>query len=293
MEAISKITTTDFMEILGKTGDIFTPILEGRRAIIAETAKETFQFGPTERHKLDVYYPPEGTSNAPILFFVYGGGFVSGSRNRLPGIYFDNIGAFYAKRGVLTVIADYRLAPATQYPGPVEDIRDAIRFVLSSSEVNITAKGADVNQVFIMGHSAGATHTSTLFLNESILDDKDRANIKGTILVAGSYSGGPMSSPYYGEVDHFSKTPIGLLETKSLETIQKLLPPKVLILIGDLDPHLWETGLLFEAKLKEKGVQFDKEILKGHNHFSLEFCPSSGEGEEFAENIVTYIKGST
>lgn len=32
--------------------EIFTPILESRRSIIAQTAKETFQYGPTERHKV-------------------------------------------------------------------------------------------------------------------------------------------------------------------------------------------------------------------------------------------------
>lgn len=146
-----------------------------------------------------------------------------GSRDRLPGIYLDNVGSFYATRGVLTVIADYRLAPVTQYPAPAEDVRDAVRFVISSSEVNATGRGANINQVYLIGHSAGATHVSTTLLNEDVLTENDRSHIKGIILIAGGYSGGPTAAPYYGEGDQVPKTPLGLLDSKSPEKVSESL----------------------------------------------------------------------
>lgn len=88
--------------------NIFVPILETKQADIQATKKETYQYGPTERHKLDVYYPPKTpTSGHPhILFFSYGGGFYMGSRS-LPApadIIYSNLGAFFSKRGFITVI---------------------------------------------------------------------------------------------------------------------------------------------------------------------------------------------
>ena len=54
--------------------------------------------------QLDVYYPdPSSVSDdrVPVLFFVYGGGFTSGSR-RIPSPFdlaYSNLGTFFAKRG--------------------------------------------------------------------------------------------------------------------------------------------------------------------------------------------------
>lgn len=47
---------------------------------------------------------------------------------------------------------------------------------------------------------------------------------------------------------------------------------------------------MFEAKLKEKDIKFEKTILKGHNHFTPELAPSSGDGEEGAEDIIRFVR---
>jgi acetyl esterase/lipase len=168
-----------------------------------------------------MYYPSEKSSKAPIFFWYYGGGFTRGARNLIPDILFDNIGAFFAQRGVLTVIADYRLVPDVFYPEPVKDLRDALKFVLSSPEVDIQGSG-DKNNIFFGGHSAGACHLMTLLFNESILGDFDRSCIKGAILVSGVY--GKVRSearPYYGPEDEYmSKTPLGLLKSHSFGKVR-------------------------------------------------------------------------
>lgn len=57
-----------------------------------------------------------------------------------------------------------------------------------------------------------------------------------------------------------------------------------------MDPFLLETGEQFEAKLREKGIQFEKTILTGHNHFTPELALSSGEGEEYGEDVIKFIR---
>jgi acetyl esterase/lipase len=144
-----------------------------------------------------------------------------GSRSVIPGLAFDNIGAFFAQRGILTAVADYRLLP-TLYPEPVKDIRDAIKFVISSAEVGVVRHGADTNKIYLAGHSVGAAHIMTLFLNSSILlDAVDWNTFKGAILIGGLYGNAPSpSDAYYGpEEDFTAKTPFGLLRAHSGEEV--------------------------------------------------------------------------
>ncbi|KAF8530020.1 alpha/beta-hydrolase [Hysterangium stoloniferum] len=273
--------------------DVFIPLLAARISEIAKTPKKTFTFGPTERHQVDIYYPPEGTSDAPILFFVYGGRFVMGSRTVIPGLSLDNIGAFFAQRGIFTAIADYRLAPQFTYPAPVEDIRDAIKFTLSSPEVDATKHGANKDKVYVMGHSAGGTHTATLFLNEDILRTEDeRAPLKGMILMGTAFEALPHFAVYYGPGELAPKTPLGLLKSKTSEKLKQLLPSKIFILVSERDPEWLHTvSENFKAALRSKEiVNIREEVMKGHNHISVQFNLSSGEGEEWGEQVAEFIK---
>lgn len=123
----------------------------------------------------------------------------------------------------MTAIADYRLAPGATYPSPAKDIRDAIRFTLRSSDVDLKRSGADMNQVYVFGHSAGGAHVSTLFLNEDILTDQDRSLINGAIMMSGVYGSAivPTLTKYYGESpEEMDKTcPLGLLSNHSSKKV--------------------------------------------------------------------------
>jgi len=116
------------------------PLLEKNRKIIESVRRETMKYGDTERHmvslspililkgfhliyhrellQLDVYYPPphEGTK-PPILIFVYGGAFIAGDRvfPAPADLIYKCVGAFYASRGFLTIIPDYRLRHAAPW----------------------------------------------------------------------------------------------------------------------------------------------------------------------------------
>ena len=56
----------------------------------------------TRESQLDVYYPGSTpTGKAPVLFFVYGGGYHSGARQMAAPrqLVYSNVGAFFAERG--------------------------------------------------------------------------------------------------------------------------------------------------------------------------------------------------
>ncbi len=150
-------------------------------------------FGPESRHGIDIYPAtarPRGglaAGPAPVLVFVYGGGWTEGRRS-----LYGFLGRAFAARGFCVAIPDYRLYPETRYPSFVEDAALALRWVTD----HIAEFGGDPARLHLMGHSAGA-HTGALLC----LDDQHLAavglspsHITSFTGVAGPYSFNPLES---------------------------------------------------------------------------------------------------
>lgn len=66
---------------------------------------------------LDVYLPDTAARRPlPVVVFFYGGAWEGGSRDD-----YRFVGASLAARGVMTVIADYRVYPEVVFPTFIED----------------------------------------------------------------------------------------------------------------------------------------------------------------------------
>ena len=72
---------------------------------------EGIAYGDDPRQKLDVYVPRHPMENAPVVVFFYGGSWNSGSRSD-----YGFVGEALASRGIVAVLADYRLYPQVRYP---------------------------------------------------------------------------------------------------------------------------------------------------------------------------------
>jgi acetyl esterase/lipase len=104
------------------------------------------------KHKLDVHRPQQRGEGA-VVHFVHGGYWVEGDKDFhgwLTGLY-GSIGVALAKRGVVTVIQNYRLAPDV---GPEEMLSDVAAGLAWTFE-HAADHGGDPSRVFMMGHSAG------------------------------------------------------------------------------------------------------------------------------------------
>ena len=119
---------------------------------------------------LNLWRPKEAAPGAklPVMFWIYGGGFVGGS-SALP----QTSGTQFAKHGVILVAANYRLGrfgffafPALSHEHPDEtkgnyaymDQIAALKWV----QQNIDAFGGDPNNVTIFGFSAGGVSVHSL-----------------------------------------------------------------------------------------------------------------------------------
>jgi triacylglycerol lipase len=157
-------------------------------------------YGPADLNRLDVYEPGSPAAKpAPVLIFIHGGAFIGGDKKS-----YDNIGYYFARHGVVTVLANYRLAPANPWPAGATDVGSAVAW----TRANIAAHGGDPAKIVLFGHSAGASHVAA-YAFEKRFQPASGSGLAGVILGSGIYDpsldplipGNPPNGPdeaYYG-----------------------------------------------------------------------------------------------
>jgi acetyl esterase/lipase len=159
------------------------------------TVTRDVRYGPHERHVLDLFMPRERPSKAalPMLLYVHGGGFRTGSKQLPDQPFYDNIGVWAARAGLIGVTMSYRLAPEFVYPAGADDLGMAV------AQISALAGdcGANPAQIFLWGHSAGGAHVADYITTHAT------PRIAGAILTSGIFdrSGATNDSPwgvYYG-----------------------------------------------------------------------------------------------
>ena len=118
-------------------------------------------YGPHPRQRLDVY-GPKALGPHPVVIFFHGGGLNGGDKN-LPGTgerIYANVGRFYARHGVVALIANYRLVPDAAYPDGGDDVALSVAW----AHEHLPGWGGDLGQLTLLGNSAGAVHVVTYLL---------------------------------------------------------------------------------------------------------------------------------
>jgi acetyl esterase/lipase len=103
-----------------------------------------------------IYTPAQTTTAMPALLHMHGGGYVVGTPEIVDAINRKRA----ANLGCVVVSVDYRLAPETPHPGPVEDCYAALKWL----RANAAELGVDPTKIAIGGESAGAGLTAALAL---------------------------------------------------------------------------------------------------------------------------------
>jgi acetyl esterase/lipase len=110
---------------------------------------------------MDVYQPPAGAARpAPVVLYVHGGGFTLGNR-KLGGLGLANhagalqpqLRVMLNQRGLVVASIDYRLAPLSPWPAPLQDAKCALRFL----RAHAGQLGIGPDRIGVWGSSAGGT----------------------------------------------------------------------------------------------------------------------------------------
>lgn len=223
---------------------------------------EGVSYGPLARQKLDVYRPSSAAPAGgwPVVVFFYGGSWNWGERAE-----YQFVGEALASRGVLTLVADYRLYPEVRYPGFLEDSALALAYGLREAG----KLGGNPKRVFVMGHSAGAYNAAMLALDDRWLQaiGQSPAALAGWVGLAGPYDFLPITNPDAQPVFHHPNYPAG---SQPLAYAHPGAPPVFLGAAKDdklVNPQRNTVGLA--TRLQSNGVPVSLKLYDGVSHVTL------------------------
>lgn len=220
-----------------------------------------------------LYLPANVEAPLPALLWIHGGGYVLGSADQ------DDlqVKSVVSAVGCAAVSVDYRLAPETPHPGPVEDCYAALRWLYTHAG----ELGVDETRIAIGGASAGGGLAAGLglltrdrgevplafqLLIYPMLDDRTvtaaephpytgeyiwtaEANRFGWTALLGQKPGGPGVSPYAAAA-----------RAEHLEGL-----PPTFISVGSLDLFL-EENIEYGRRLMREGVPTEFHVYPGAFH---------------------------
>lgn len=255
----------DILGNVAKTLALYTPILAAApKAGVAIT--RDVAYGPDARHRLDLHRP-EGRTGVPVAVFLHGGAYVRGDRSVNDEVY-GNAATYFARAGMLGVNATYRLAPAAKWPGAAEDVGLLVQWL----KANAAAYGGDPSRIYLIGHSAGATHVATyVYLKD--LHPADGPGIAGMVLMSGRYHFDPKpDDPNLANFQAYFGTDTSRYAAQSpINHVKTAKPLPTFIVVSEYDnPDLDTQGALLLATLCERDracPRFTRMAL--HNHLSM------------------------
>lgn len=209
-----------------------------------------------DRHTLDVY-APAAASRAPVVVFLYGGGWKSGDRAT-----YRFVGASLATAGVVCVIPDYRTWPQARFPAFVDDAALAVGW----TRTHVAAHGGDPGCLFLMGHSAGAQIVTLLGLNPAYLGTvglRPSRDLRGVIGLSGPYDFLPLHSDtlkaIFGPEDRLPLSqPINFVTPHA---------PPMLLAAGDADTTVLPRNTIrLAARLQADGNAVESILYPGIGH---------------------------
>lgn len=135
----------------------------------------------------DIYFPKYPVAEKPFIAWIHGGGFVGGDK-----LEEKEYATKLAEKGYTVAVMNYALVPETNYPIPVIQAAEFIKYLMEYAE----EYSINCNNMFIAGDSAGAHIASQLILAQ--INEEYRQSlgiekvisiqqIKGTLLYCGAY----------------------------------------------------------------------------------------------------------
>ncbi len=223
----------------------------------------TYGTAAGEELKLDLSVP-EGSGPFPVCILVHGGGFEKGDKQQQPKHLFAPL----MEAGYAWVSINYRLAPKHKYPGSVEDVETAIRWVKG----NASEYRFDPERIVLIGESAGGYLVNMVGAKNGE-DTRVAAVVSfygaADLLLRFNASNGKPSTAfvnYFGVSEDNEATRKFLVDASPATYVRPGLPP-FLLLHGNKDERVpYEQSVNFYAKLKAAGVPAEFITIEGGGH---------------------------
>jgi len=244
-------------DILVATRALYAPLINKSTKQVKTTAD--IAYGSDPRQKLDVYQP--GAATDRVLVYIPGGGFTGGDKN-LDGVFYVNLGNYFAAHGILTVVANYRLAPAHPWPAGSQDVGGVVAW----TRANAKSFGGNPDRIILFGQSAGATHAAGYLFDPSF-QPSGQPGVTAGILMSGPYSFEGKLRPNLEA--YLGTDPSKYAERSPLTHVGKSRTP-LLLSVAEYDPAFLAipTYELARAVTLRDGKSPQLAYFAGHNHVS-------------------------
>src|SRR3954466_3272268 len=186
------------------------------------------------------------------------------------------------------------LAPAAQWPAAAQDVGLLVKWL----KANASAHGGDPERIYLIGHSAGATHIAT-YLYHSDLQEPNGAGIAGVVLMSGRYHFDPKpDDPNLANFQAYFGTDQTRYPAQSpINYVKGAKPMPTFIVVSEYDnPDLDTQGALLFGALCERDracPRFTRMEL--HNHLSMVYQFNTAD-DALGRQILEFIRrgrGST
>jgi acetyl esterase/lipase len=218
-----------------------------------------------------VHRPQGAAGLLPAIVTIHGGGYVIGSYDMDSSL----LDRWCPALGVVGVSVEYRLAPETAYPGPLEDCYAALRWTYD----NASSLGIDRDRVGLYGLSAGGGLAAALallardrgevqlafaLLDCPMLDDRQETP---SIEADGLYVWGSGSNEfgwrsYLGEL--YGSDEVPPYAAAAREADLSGLPPTCVI-VGAIDGFR-DEDVAYAQRLNQSGVACELHVIAGLPH---------------------------
>ncbi len=230
---------------------------------------------------------PQNAPDDKMIFYVHGGGYVSGSCNDHRSI----VSKVAANSGVKTMLFEYGLAPESPFPAAINDSVSVYSAVLE--------KGYKPEDIIVMGESAGGGLSLALLL---ALRDRNIALPKACVAIS------PWTDLSCSSETYFTKNGVSLAPKNSWTVFSRFyvgdndlnnpfisplfgdlkgLPP-IFINAGDAD-ELFDDGRKFYEKALDEGVEIKFRQGKDMVHCYPLLAPMFPEATKAMKEILDFI----
>jgi len=241
-----------------------------------------------ERQKLDLYLPEKAEGPLPLIIWIHGGGWQSGSKeNCLP------LRSGFVLKGYAVASINYRLSGDAPFPAQIEDTKSAIRWLrahakeyrLDPDHIGVWGSSAGGHLVALAGTSGG----------EKSFDVGEILEVSSRVQAVCDFYGPTDLNAFVATPGYERHAKADAPEVKLLggtiqdnpDKVARLNPvtyvspddPPFLILHGDKDPvvPIGQSRLLLEA-LQKAGVAVEFKVVEGAGHGGPGFQKPENEG---------------
>lgn len=241
-------------------------------------------YGDHPRQVVDVFRP-DAASAAPVVVFVHGGAFVRGDKCMNEEIH-DNVLYYFARKGLLGVNIEYRLAPEARFPEGARDVAQAVAWVAREAG----RFGGDPARIFVFGHSSGGAHVATFAFDRSVVPERPKS-VAGVILASARVRADALpDNPNADAVRAYFGDDASLYDARSPVTHADDPDLPVMIAVAEHEnPYLDVYGAELLHRLscaRKRAPRFMR--LTRHNHISL-VAHFNTEDEILGREILDFI----